>query len=288
MIFIVDSGSTKCDWLAIDSEGTQVLEKQRTLGMNPAILSSTELEERIEDNPVLTENKDRVTHLFFYGAGCGTEQPRWMLEDVLRRFFPKAYVEVKEDTYAAVYSTVGSSHSPAVVCIMGTGSNCCYFDGEKVHQRVASLGYSVMDDASGNYFGKQLIRDYYFKHMPEFLRVSFEEKYDLDSDIIKSNLYKRPNPNAYLASFAEFMFLNKDSEYIIDLIKEGIRIFARNMIFQFEEELKKVPVNFAGSVAFFSQKEIKEVAQEMGFMVGTFERRPIQGLVKYHVEQLRN
>lgn len=286
MIFIVDSGSTKCDWLAIDAQGNKLLEKQRTLGMNPDILSAKELEERIYENPVLIKHKDRVTHIFFYGAGCGTEKPRLMLEGVLKKVFQFAFVNVKEDTYAAVYSTVGASHAPAVVCIMGTGSNCSYFDGEIVHQRVSSLGYSVMDDASGNYYGRQLLRDFYFKHMPEFLRVSFEEKYDLNSDTIKNNLYKQPNPNAYLANFAEFMFLNKESDYIVDLIKKGVRLFAKNMIFQYEEELKTVPVHFAGSVAFFSQEEIMEVGAEMGFRVGVFERRPIQGLVKYHIAQL--
>ena len=109
-----------------------------------------------------------------------------------------------------------------------------------------------MDDASGNYYGKQLIRDYYFNHMPEDLRVSFAERFNLEKDFIKYNLYKQPNPNAYLASHAEFMFLNKDSDYVTNLIKTGIRLFAKNMILQFKEELKTVPVHFAGSIAFFS------------------------------------
>ncbi|MBT8287039.1 MAG: N-acetylglucosamine kinase [Flavobacteriaceae bacterium] len=287
MIFIVDSGSTKCDWLAIDMNGNQVLEKQRTRGMNPAILSPAKLEATIRSNPVLIANKNIVTHVFFYGAGCGTEKPRLMLHTVLSTFFPNAKIEVREDTYAAVYATVGHSHDAAVVCIMGTGSNCSYFDGEELHQRVASLGYSVMDDASGNYFGKQLLRDYFFNHMPENLRVSMAEKYNLDTDFIKYNLYKQPNPNAYLASFAEFIFLNKDSAYTTELIRNGIRTFAKNMIFQFKDVLDKVPVHFAGSIAFFSQEEIHEVAGEMGFKVGVFQRRPIEGLVQYHISKLK-
>ena len=143
-----------------------------------------------------------------------------------------------------------------------------------------------MDDASGNYFGKQLIRDYYFNHMPEHLKVSFSEKYNMDSDFIKYNLYKQPNPNAYLASFAEFMFLNKDSEYVVELIKNGIRLFAKNMIMQFKDVLQTAPVHFAGSIAYFSQDEIRAVAKEMGFTVGNFERRPIEGLVIYHSQHL--
>lgn len=286
MIFIVDSGSTKCDWLAIDSKGNQLLEKQRTKGMNPAILTKRKLYSTINKNPVISQVKDDITHIFFYGAGCGTEKPRQLLEDVLHDFFPNAEAVVKEDTYAAVYATADSALNPAVVCILGTGSNCSYFNGETIEQRVDSLGFSLMDDASGNYFGRQLIRDYYFNHMPQKLKLSFSEKYNMDSDFIKYNLYKQPNPNAYMASFAEFMFLNKDSEYIVNVIKDGIRLFAKNMILQYKDVLQNVPVHFAGSIAYFSQDEIKQVADEIGFTVGNFERRPIEGLVSYHSNNL--
>ncbi len=146
--------------------------------------------------------------------------------------------------------------------------------------------YTLMDEASGNYYGKELIKDYYFNNMPEDIKVAFEHKYNLDADYIKYNLYKQPNPNAYLANFAEFMFLNKDSEYIIDLIKKGLRLFAKNMIFQYKEELKTAPIHFAGSIAYYAQDEIYQVADELGFTVGNFERRPIEGLVIYHTNQL--
>lgn len=286
MILIVDSGSTKCDWLAINREGEQVLEKMRTKGLNPAILSREKLKRRILKNETLIANSKMVSYLFFYGAGCGTEKPRELLRSVLEEIFINAQVVVKEDTYAAVYSTIANNHEAAVVCILGTGSNCSYFDGNNLHQRVKSLGYTLMDDASGNYYGKQLIRDYYFNHMPEELKVSFAERYNMDSDYIKFNLYKEGNPNAYLANFAEFMFLNKESAYIQKLIKDGIRLFTRNYIMQFKDVLDNVPVHFAGSIAFYAQDEIKEIAQEMGFTVGNFQRRPIEGLVKYHISNL--
>lgn len=286
MILIVDSGSTKCDWIAVDNSGKQLLEKIRTKGMNPAILSEKKLKKTIKKSKELKENRDKVTNIFFYGAGCGTEKPRIMLKIVLQEFFPNAEITVNEDTMAAVYSTISSKDEAAVVCILGTGSNCSYYDGKELHQRVDSLGYSIMDDASGNYYGKQLLRDYYFNHMPEALRVAFADKYNVEADYIKHNLYKQPNPNAYLASFAEFMILNKDSEYMVELIKEGIRVFAKNMILQFKEELKTVPVHFAGSIAFFCQDEIKAVAEELNFNVGNFARRPIEGLVSFHVANL--
>lgn len=287
MILIVDSGSTKCDWIAVDNNGNQLFEKIRTPGLNPAILKERELNKIIKDSKELAKIKYEVTHLFFYGAGCGTEKPRIMLTHVLQFIFINAIVDVQEDTMAAVRSTLNHDDEAAVVCIMGTGSNCSYYDGDKLHQRVKSLGYIIMDDASGNYFGKQLIRDYYYNHMPETIKVAFASKYNLEADYIKYHLYKQPNPNAYLATFAEFMFLNKDSEYMNNLIKNGLRLFVRNMILQYSEEIKTVPVHFAGSIAFFSQEEIKVVAKEFNFKVGNFARRPIEGLFTYHTKKLK-
>ena len=254
MILIVDSGSTKSDWIAVDSNGNKLLEKIRTKGLNPAILAEKKLAKRILKSQELRSNREKVTHVFFYGAGCGTENAKELLETVLKDIFINALIEVNEDTLAAVYSTINHPKEAAVVCILGTGSNCSYYDGERLHQRVKSLGYILMDDASGNYYGKQLIRDYYFNHMPENVRLAFGSKFNMDADFIKYNLYKQPSPNAYLANFAEFMFLHKDSEYTINLIKKGIRIFVNNMIMQFKEELKTVPVHFAGSIAYFAQQ----------------------------------
>lgn len=286
MILITDSGSTKCDWIAIDTKGNSLSEKIRTKGLNPAILSDKKLKSTISKSKELMAFKNDVTHLFFYGAGCGTEKPRNLLKNILEGLFPKAAVQVQEDTMAAVRATINSPTEAAVVCILGTGSNCSYFNGASIEQRVVSLGYTLMDEASGNYFGKELIRDYYFKKMPETIRIAFETKYNLEADFIKFNLYKKDNPNAYLATFAEFMFLNKDNDYVKNLIKKGIRVFTENMIMQFKDELRTCNVHFAGSIAFFSKDEIIEVAKEYNFKVGNFTRRPIEGLVKFHVDNL--
>ena len=283
MILIVDSGSTKSDWIAVDSNGKQLLEKQRTKGLNPEILSEEKLKKLIKKNEHLKANRKTVTNVFFYGAGCGTDRGKDIVHNALVEVFPNAAINVDEDTMAAVYGTINQDTEAAVVCILGTGSNCSYYDGNR---RVQSLGYILMDDAAGNYYGKELIREYYFNHMPVNVKLAFESKYNLEADYIKYNIYKQPNPNAYLANFAEFMFLNKDSEYIVELIKKGIRIFAKNMILQYKEELKTVPVHFAGSIAFFAQDEIKAVAKEMGFTTGNFVRRPIEGLVTYHIKNL--
>src|SRR5690606_33512043 len=239
-------------------------------------------------NANLIFHKSEVTHIFFYGAGCGTDKPKHLLKQVLESIFTQAKVEVQEDTLAAVRATINHENEAAVVCILGTGSNCSYFDGKNLHQRVESLGYTIMDDAAGNYYGKQLLRDYYFHHMPEALKISFSKKYDLEADTVKFNLYKQPNPNAYLASFAEFMFSHKDTAYIKNLIKQGLRTFSKNMVLQFSEEIKTVPVHFVGSIAHFTREEIFEVAEEFHFKVGNIVRRPIDGLLTYHINKLHS
>ncbi|WP_179345140.1 N-acetylglucosamine kinase [Winogradskyella ursingii] len=287
MILITDGGSTKCDWIAINEDGSRSIEKIRTKGLNPAIIEEKKLRKTIRKSQELMALQNEVTHVFFYGAGCGTEKPRLLLKSILSSIFTKAHIEVKEDTYAAVRACINKKDEAAVVCILGTGSNCSYFDGKDLHQRVSSLGFILMDDASGNYFGKQLIRDYYFNKMPETIKFSFSTKHNLDADHIKHHLYKQPNPSAFLAGHAEFMFLNKDSEYIRNLIRDGVRLFTENMILQFKEELKSCPVHFAGSIAYYAQDQIREIAKEYGFTVGNFERRPIEGLVTYHVENLK-
>ncbi|MGB5981583.1 MAG: N-acetylglucosamine kinase [Nonlabens sp.] len=285
MILITDSGSTKCDWIAIDNDGKELF-KTRTSGMNPAILSVDELQSRILESEQLQEAQENVEKVFFYGAGCGTEKPRLALQALLTAYFKNAdEVIVKEDTAAAVYAAVGDR--PGIVCILGTGSNCCFSDGENIHQKVVSLGYTIMDEASGNWYGKELIRDYSFKRMPEMLRERFSAAYNLDPDYVKRNLYKEHNPNAYLATHAEFIFQNLDERYIKKVLRRGLRKFSRNMILQFHEEIKQFKVHFVGSIAFFAERRIKQVADEFDYEVGNIVRRPIEGLVNYHVNKLK-
>mgnify|MGYP000374428385 CR=1 FL=1 len=123
-----------------------------------------------------------------------------------------------------------------IVCILGTGSNSCYFDGKRIHTEIDSLGYVLMDEASGNYFGKRLLRDYFYKKMPEKLRQDFASRFNLNSDVIKQNLYKEPNPNAYLASFAAFIFTSQEvNGYFYKLISEGIQRFIEDRVLCFKE-----------------------------------------------------
>lgn len=280
MKLLVDSGSTKADWISIDEAG-KILFTTQTLGLNPEVLVKEEIIFRLNDRFDLSLNRENVSHLFFYGAGCGTDRMKFFLHGVFQEYFPNAAIVVHEDTYAAVYATTPKNEK-AIVCILGTGSNCSYFDGNVLHQKVQSLGYIAMDDCSGNQFGRQLIRDYYFGKMPADLAKKFEKAYDLDADVIKHNLYKEPNPNAYMATFAKFLIQNKDDEYCQKLVRKDMQVFVENYITQYEN-CKEVPIHFIGSIAFYLKEELKEVLEINGLSIGNVLRRPIDGLIQFHL-----
>lgn len=278
MILIADGGSTKCDWILLNPEG-EILLKTRTKGLNPAVFKTEILIERLRENKDLQDISEKVEKVHFFGAGCGTVKPSGELQIILTSYFyNSSEVLVQEDMAAAVYA---ATTEPGIVCILGTGSNSCYFDGKDIRTAVASLGFILMDEASGNYFGKRLIRDYYYKKMPEELAKDFEQKFDMSPDVIKENLYKKENPNTYLASFAEFIFQNERNGYFYKLISEGMENFIEHRVLCFKEA-QNVPVHFIGSIAYFSQDIIRDVAKPYNLEIGNFVRRPIDGLIDYY------
>lgn len=279
MILIVDSGATKSDWIALDEKGEQLFMTQ-TLGLSPEVLTRSVIEDRLANNFELSQNREKVTHLYFYGAGCGTDRMKIFLTDIFSVFFPNAKADVKEDTYAAIYATTRIGQQ-AIVCILGTGSNCSYYDGEQLFQKVASLGYIPMDDGSGNFFGRKLIRDFYFNKIPKDLATKFENEYNLDADVIKENLYKQPNPNTYLATFARFIVENKNHPYCRGVIDKGFQQFINNYIMQFDLATK-VPISFVGSIAYYLRDELTTVIERNDMVLGVIRQRPIEGLVEFH------
>lgn len=279
MILIADSGATKSDWIALNAKGNEAFVTQ-TLGLSPEVLTREVIEDRLANNFELSKNKDKITHLYFYGAGCGTNRMKSFLKEIFTVFFPNAEVEVKEDTFAAIYSTTKVGVQ-GIVCILGTGSNCSYYDGHQMFQKVVSLGYIPMDDGSGNFFGRKLIRDFYFHKMPQDLGFKFAKEYDLDPDVIKDNLYKQPNPNTYLATFARFLIENKDHPYCKGVIDKGFQQFVNNYIMQFELATK-VPIHFVGSIAHFLREELTTVIERNDLILGVIRQRPIEGLVEFH------
>uniref|UniRef100_UPI0040484B49 N-acetylglucosamine kinase n=1 Tax=Polaribacter sp. TaxID=1920175 RepID=UPI0040484B49 len=283
MILIADGGSTKADWIAIDSNKKEVF-RVRTLGLNPAVIEVNELTNRIVNMFQLMEVKDDVKAIYFYGAGCGTPEPVKILTQILTSIFSNAKVTVAEDMLAAVYASTGLE--PALVCILGTGSNSCYFNGQDLEMKTASLGYTLMDEASGNFFGKQLLRDFYYEKMPVTIAKKFKESFVLDIDTVKFNLYRQPNPNMYLASFAKFMFEFKDEKYVKKMIKKGFVHFFKYRILPFQKT-SETPIYFIGSIAHYFRDILEQVAKKYGLTVTDVIQRPIDNLVAFHSKNIK-
>ena len=278
MILLADGGSTKVDWIVLDHNKKE-LNRIRTKGLNPNLLSESEILQRIKGEKGLKSIQKDVKEIHFYGAGCSTGKGQNLLESVLRLFFTNAEIEVKEDILAAVYAA--SQGNESIVCILGTGSNSCYFDGEEIHTNAPALGYIIMDEASGNYFGKRLIADYFYKKMPQLLRKDFEKKHELSPDFIREKLYKEQAPNAFLGNYATFMFDHTEHEYIHQLLEEGFSLFLKNRVLPYPKA-QWVPIYFIGSIAYFFEPILRKTALDLGLEISGILRRPIDGLIAYH------
>ncbi|MEL4307466.1 BadF/BadG/BcrA/BcrD ATPase family protein [Joostella sp. CR20] len=278
MILIADSGSTKCDWILADKKGEQLLASQ-TEGINPMALSDKAIISIIQNNKDLDPYKTLVTQIHFYGAGCGTKSADQKMKLILENVFENAYhISIKEDVIAAIHATTAA---PGVICILGTGSNCCYFDGSNIIQKIPSLGYVLSDEGSGNYIGKELLRGYYHKQMPAHIANVFEKDFTTDMNQVFQQLYHNQNPNKYLASFARFAFKHRNDPYIEQLLSHTIATFINTYLTHYHEELQQTPVHFVGSIAYYSQDIINKQLKEKGYRASTFVRKPIDRLVKY-------
>lgn len=281
MVLIADGGSTKCDWAVLDTVGETVLSTQ-TLGLNPAVLPASTLRDRLRASAPLMEMAHKIEAIYFYGAGCGTQQASNLLAAALGEAFPRAAISVQEDLAAAVHAVTSR---PGIVCILGTGSNSCYFDGTKIHPGPPSLGYIVMDEGSGNYFGKKLLTDFYYKRMPLPISEAFQAQHDLSPNTVKRHLYKEPHPNAYLASLGAFMFTDAESPYFRNLIEEGMHRFIENHVLCFEQA-QQLPVHFIGSVAKLAAPILATCLRQHSLHLGTVLQRPIEGLATYYKQKL--
>lgn len=277
MLLIAEGGSTKCDWILIEKSNNTVT-RFRTKGLNPAILNEKALHKIISKEVNLTNNKEKIKEIYFFGAGCNTKNNNLILKKVLLSFFKVRKLYVAEDTMAAVHAT---TTEPAVVCILGTGSNCCFFDGNKIIQKVPSLGYSLMDEGSGNYFGKELLKAYFYKKIPEKLSLSFKNKFNLSEEKIIKKLYKSKSPNKYLADFAPFLFENQEDIFMQGILQKGIQKFVENHILQYKDELKENPIHFAGSIASHSERQIRNELAKHNIRASSFVQRPMDNLINH-------
>lgn len=278
MIAIVDGGSTKCDWVLVDKTG-EALFKTETIGFNPNIIDAHLIPSEIQKNTKLSEVKDQIHHIFFYGSGCGVEANREKVRLAFSSIFTAAKVVVKEDLTAAAYSAYRGK--PAIICILGTGSNSCYFDGEVIRRELPSLGFLIGDEGSGSALGKLLIKNFFMKKMPEDLHNEFQSEYNLQIDEVIKNMYHNPRANAYLADFSRFIVNRRKHPYLQHLVYEELKHYLDYQVLPYEES-KKVEINFIGSIAYFYEDILRAAAADLHLQIGHIVQKPIESLVEYH------
>lgn len=277
MILVADSGSTKCDWILANQNG--VKENYQTIGFNPVYVNAEEIATAIEGNP-LAGRRQEVEKVFFYGAGCSSPEFQKIVADGIKKVFPTAQVQVSHDLDGAAYATCKGK--PGISCILGTGSNACFFDGKNVSQERPSLGYILGDEGSGAYFGKILVTKFLYKQLPEDIYQLFSNKYSIGKTQIIDSVYRKPRPNTFLASFMGFFGENKTHPFIRQIIASGLNDFLVTHVCCLKD-YKNFLCHFVGSVAFYFQDILEEEATKLEIKVGNILQKPIDGLVEYHL-----
>ena len=278
MIAIVDGGSTKCDWVILDQH-YQVFCTTKSIGFNPNLIDVQKIPEEFSANDAFSDIKFKIKHLYFYGSGCGVPENRKKVEAALQQFFTNAHITVKEDLTAAAYAAYNGK--PAIVCILGTGSNSCFFDGQNIKRDLPSLGFLIGDEGSGSAIGKHLLRRFFMKKLPPDLHQEFVNTYNLTIEDALQNMYHNPRANAYLADFNKFVVTHKAHPYFQNMIFDEMKNFFDYHVLPYEESAT-AEINFIGSIAFYYEDILKAAAAELNLNVGFIVQKPIESLVNYH------
>ena len=274
-ILIADSGSTKTDWVVI-KEG-ELLCSLSTRGINPYFQSFEEIKNEIEMALIPQLIDFSVDTVYFYGAGCVFDKAG-IVRDAISICMQTTEIFIYSDLLAAVHGTCGNN--AGIACILGTGSNSCFFDGKKIIKNVPPLGFILGDEGGGATLGRLLISDLLKGLLPEYLKDDFLKKFKITQAEILDHVYKQPFPNRFLAGFSPFLYEHSDVPEIHSIVfKNFISFFSRNVM---QYDYKKYEVNFVGSVAFHFKDILKEAADEVNVHVGEILKNPIYGIIDYY------
>ena len=272
MILLADSGSTKTTWCLVGSDKS--VQTCYTGGINPFLLGLDEIVSLLETEFSLPRNG--ISKIHFYGAGCAFPDKNEMVADALARYFGVSDIQVNSDLLGAAHALCGQS--PGIVCILGTGSNSCYYNGQEIVQNVSPLGYVLGDEGSGNALGRKLLSDILKNQLPPTIRDLFFDTYHVTVGEILDNVYRKPFPNRYLAQYARFVSENITYPELQALASNCFREFFRRNVMQYEA-VAHLPVHFTGSIAYYFSEILKNTAAEFGLTVGTILQEPMPGLV---------
>jgi glucosamine kinase len=280
MTIIADCGSTKCDWLLVHGPRDHQLEN--TVGFSPFFHTTDDIIGIVRDQLLVKIQADAVTHVWFYGTGIHDEHRAEIVAEALRTCFPKADIEVEHDLLGAARSVCG--RSAGIACILGTGSNSCYYDGKKIIDNVPSLGWLLGDEGSGTHLGKALLRAWFYRELPADLQAHFNAAHPEGPYAIKDRVYEK-GANSYLATFTKFLGEHQSHPYVQSLVAQCLGEFLDRQAMKYSGA-QSLPVHFVGSIAHHFQDILQKCMDERKLKLGNIVRKPIYPLADYHANEI--
>lgn len=279
MILLADGGSTKVDWRLIDQ--SRQVKEILTGGMNPFLRAEEEISREINEKVYSELHSYGIDKIFFYGAGCAFDDKNEMVRRAIAKHFPNASIEINSDLLAAARGLCG--RHAGIACIMGTGSNSCYYDGTNIVSNVSPLGYILGDEGSGAMLGRVFLSACLKNQLTFGLKDKLLEEFNLTIADILDKVYKQPMPNKFLAGFAPFILAQVDDASVYNLVYNAFKkFFVRNVM---QYPYKENQVHLTGSVSFHFQSILRDVAKSLDINIGTINASPMEGLIKYHIEE---
>lgn len=283
---IVDSGSTKTSWcfaFLLDTSSADGARTVTTEGLNPAVMSAEEVEEKIAKAlnhclQSLSISAADVENVFFYGAGCISGRAGVVSESI-QSILVDARIYVADDLLGAARALCG--HKAGIACILGTGSNSCLYDGENIVAHTPALGYVLGDEGSGAVLGRKFLNAVLKQTLPENIRKRFLQESGLDMAEVINRVYRSPTPNRFLASMSKYIHGYLDEKEVRDIVIDNFEDFIRNNILAYGDKFRTI--NVVGSIAYHYKEQLTEAASRNGFQIGKIIKNPIEGLIEYHM-----
>lgn len=273
---IADSGATKAEWTLTGSGRKKTIFTQ---GISPYFFTGDQIVELLKKELLPRLKNVRVDEVYYYGTGCANPANASMVKKAVSKALPGARVEVTHDLMAAARALCG--REKGIACILGTGSNSCYYNGRNIVKNSPGLGYVLGDEGSGAYLGRKVIQYYLYGTFDDELRGRFDLTYTTNATEILENVYKKPLPNRYLAGFTRFLADNRGHYMVENIIEDGLNDFIFQHICKYREAWK-LPIHFTGSVAFGFKDVLQQLCNSYEFELGKVMKNPMEGLLHYH------
>jgi N-acetylglucosamine kinase-like BadF-type ATPase len=273
---IADSGATNTKWCLLKNKKSTIFQSQ---GISPYLMDSVTIEKVLKEEVLPHLKKNNIDEVYFYGTGCKSPVNANKIKKAIQKIIIDAKVSVDHDLMGATKSSC--KDEKGIACILGTGSNSCYYNGKKIIKNSPGLGFILGDEGSGAYLGKKIIQHLLYEIFDKELQDQFFEKYKINGGDILESVYRKPLPNRYLASFVLFLAENRGHYMIENIIEDGLNDFFLTHIIRYRESTK-VPIHFTGGIAFGFKEVIKELCEGYGLQLGGISSNPMKGLIEYH------